>query len=82
MRILRTVPNRTVYLPDSLDAASRQLGLNLSQLTQRAIEAELAFGSEAEVSVRCAQASARMAALEIDWPPDSVAAGRREAGER
>ncbi|MCY7299591.1 MAG: hypothetical protein LH616_10310 [Ilumatobacteraceae bacterium] len=76
------MPNRTVYLPDALDAASRQLGLNLSQLTQRAIEDQLALASEAALSVRCAQATARMTALDIEWPDGVVATGRREAGER
>ncbi|HQZ34098.1 MAG TPA: hypothetical protein PK020_06715 [Ilumatobacteraceae bacterium] len=76
------MPNRTVYLPDALDAASRQLGLNLSQLTQRAIEAQVAFASDAAVSARCAHTTARMVALEIQWPDDVVATGRREAAER
>lgn len=76
------MPNRTVYLPESLDLASRELGLNLSQLTQRAIEDQLALNSEAALSARCAQATTRIAALEIDWPTDAVTAGRREAGER
>ena len=76
------MPNRTVYLPDALDAASRQLGLNLSQLTQRAIEERLAWASDAAVSGRCAQATARMVALKIEWPDDVVAESRREADER
>jgi len=76
------MPNRTVYLPDALDAASRQLGLNLSQLTQRAIEEQLTFASEAAVSARCVQATERMIALDIEWPDGVVAEGRREAGER
>jgi len=76
------MPNRTVYLPDALDTASRQLGLNLSQLTQRAIEDQLACASEAAMAARCAHATARMSALDIEWPDDVVAAGRREAGER
>lgn len=76
------MPNRTVYLPDSLDLASRQLGLNLSQLTQRAIEAQLTLNSGLAVSLRCAEATARIAALEVQWPTDAVAAGRRDAGER
>ena len=60
------MPNRTVYLPDALDAASRQLGLNLSQLTQRAIEEQLTFASEAAVSARCVQATAvRTANIEL-----------------
>ena len=76
------MPNRTVYLPDALDTASRQLGLNLSHLTQRAIEAHLSTNSQVALSVRCTEATARMVALAIEWPHDSVAAGRSEAGER
>ena len=32
------MPNRTVYLPEDLDALSRHFELNLSQLTQEAIK--------------------------------------------
>ena len=76
------MPNRTVYLPELLDAASRQLGLNLSQLTQRAIQDQVANASESVLVERCAAATARIAALDIQWSDDALAAGRREAGER
>lgn len=76
------VPNRTIYLPEDLDAASRRLGLNLSRLTQDAIEAMLAATSDEHLDEEVRLASARIAALHLDWPADVVAVGRAEAGER
>lgn len=76
------MPNRTIYLPEELDEISRRLGLNLSRLTQRAIEAEIAARSDEALATRIQAASARAEALGIDWPPGLLADERREAGER
>jgi post-segregation antitoxin (ccd killing protein) len=76
------MPNRTIYLPAALDAASRRLGLNLSRLTQEAIEREVASRPEVALDAAFEVAEARIAALGITWPMGVVAAGRAEAGER
>jgi len=76
------MPNRTVYLPDELDALSRRLGLNLSRLTQDAIVATAKEHPDDAFEARVAAAMARIAALDIDWPADPLAASRAEAGER
>ena len=76
------MPNRTVYLPDELDALSRRLGLNLSRLTQDAIVATANEHPDDALEARVAAAIARIAALDIDWPADPLAASRAEAGER
>ena len=61
---------------------SRRLGLNLSQLTQRAIQDFLEENADEVLDVRVAAASERIAALEIKWPDKSLAQQREEAGER
>lgn len=76
------MPNRTIYLPDDLDAASRRLGLNLSRLAQEAISARLAEQPEVANDVAYDAALHRIESLGIRWPDDAVAAGRSEAGER
>jgi len=76
------MPNRTIYLPDELDEVSRRVGLNLSQLTQRAIEEYMANHAEEALSARVEAAAARVAALGLEWPVDALATQRVEAGER
>ena len=75
--------NRTIYLPDQLDEASRRLGLNLSRLTQEAIERYLESDETADAPVtRLDAAVARIRTLGIEWPVDVIANERLEAGER
>ncbi len=74
--------NRTIYLPDELDELSRRLGLNLSQLTQRAIEAYVAANRDEAIEARVEAASTRCAALGMTWPRDLLQTERDEAGER
>lgn len=76
------MPNRTIYLPEELDELSRRFGLNLSQLTQRAIEAYIAERLDEALEVRVDAASTRIGALGIAWPDDIIAQERAEAGER
>lgn len=76
------MPNRTIYLPDDLDVVSRQLGLNLSQVTQRAIEEAAAQRGTEATEARADAASARIEALGLDWPEDALRRQRAEAGER
>lgn len=76
------MPNRTVYLPDDLDEASRRLKLNLSHVVQDAIR-ELAAGPDpALVEAEIAAASRRAEALGIDWSDYSLKNARRSANER
>ena len=63
---IATVPKRTVHLTEALDVPS----------------GEPSIDSVPTLSERCADASARIAALGIPWPADSVAEDRRDAGER
>ncbi|MEE9416662.1 MAG: hypothetical protein V3V01_15365 [Acidimicrobiales bacterium] len=74
--------NRTIYLPDELDEMSRQLGLNLSQLTQKAIKDYVSYHSEQALEVRVAAASARSQVLDLAWPENALQQQRDEAGER
>lgn len=76
------MPNRTIYLPDDLDVVSRELGLNLSQVTQRAIEDAAAQRGAEAIEARAEAASARVEALGLDWPEDVLRLQRAEAGER
>lgn len=76
------MPNRTIYLPDELDAASRRLGLNVSRLAQEAIAAKVAEQPEAAIDAAVAEAMQRIERLGIRWPDDMLARGRVEAGER
>jgi post-segregation antitoxin (ccd killing protein) len=76
------MPNRTIYLPDELDELSRRLGLNLSHLTQRAIEELVAANADDALMARIDAASARAAALGLRWPDDNLSQQREEAGER
>ena len=76
------MPNRTIYLPDDLDQASRSLGLNLSRITQEAISAHMEENADAAIEARTASFNDRANALSIDWPEDPIATGREEAGER
>lgn len=76
------MPNRTIYLPDELDQASRSMGLNLSRLTQDAITAHMEENTDAATEARIASFNDRADALSIDWPEDPIATGREEAGER
>lgn len=76
------MPNRTIYLPDALDQVIQRLGLNLSQLTQNAIRRVMAERSDEALEARIDACSARISALNIDWPDDVLDRGREEAGER
>lgn len=76
------MPNRTIYLPDDLDELSRRLGINLSRLTQEAIERAARAAPDEVVEAQVADAMARIAALGIEWPKDALATSRAEAGER
>jgi len=76
------MPNRTIYLPDELDEMSRQLGLNLSKLTQRAIEDFVARHTEEALEARLDAASARANSLSLSWGSHSLQRQRDEAGER
>lgn len=74
--------NRTIYLPDEMDEISRRLGLNLSRLTQDAIEAHVAKHGEEALEARVAAATERIAALGLEWPDNWLETSRDEAGER
>ena len=76
------MPNRTIYLPDELDWISRELGVNLSQLTQSALKALASERSDEVLDGRVGAAAARIAALELEWPSEPLASQRAEAGER
>ena len=76
------MPNRTIYLPTHLDEVSRRLGLNLSQLTQQAIEARMVEQSEEALEAQVEAASDRIAALGLHWPENWLRDSREEAGER
>lgn len=76
------MPNRTVYLPADLDAASRRLKLNLSHLVQDAIRQRAAEQDPTEVEAAVEAASLRVQALGIDWTDFSLEETRRNAGER
>jgi len=76
------MPNRTVYLPEHLDELSRRLGVNLSQLTQKAIEEYASQRAEDTLDTRVKEARARMAALNISWPEGLLERERAEADER
>lgn len=80
--MLIRMPNRTIYLPDDLDAASRRLGLNVSRLAQEAIAARVAERPEVAVEVAVDAAMQRIDRLGIRWPDDALAVARAEAGER
>ena len=56
--------------------------MNLSRLTQAAIEREVASRPEVALDAALEVAEARIAALGITWPAGVVVAGRAEAGER
>ena len=74
--------NRTIYLPEELDELSRRLGLNLSRLTQEAIEAHMAKHAEEALEARIDAAAERIAALGIDWPENWLQDSRDDVGER
>ena len=74
--------NRTIYLPEELDEISKRLGLNLSRLTQEAIEAHVAKHGEEALEARVDAAAERIAALGLDWPENWLEQTRAEAGER
>lgn len=76
------MPNRTIYLPDDLDDLSRRLGLNLSRLTQQAIEQLIKDNNEQTLQVRMDAATARARELGIEWPDDLIRRQRSEAQER
>jgi len=76
------MPNRTVYLPEDLDALSRHFELNLSQLTQEAIQRVAAEREGETLAVRVTAASDRIRRLDIDWPTQSLDGERAQAGER
>ena len=76
------MPNRTIYLPAELDAASRRLGLNLSRLTQEAIEREVASRPDVALDAAVEVADERIRALGLRWPQHAIAIGRSEADER
>ncbi|MEQ1700773.1 MAG: hypothetical protein ABMA25_11720 [Ilumatobacteraceae bacterium] len=76
------MPNRTIYLPDELDAASRRLGLNVSRLAQEAIAAKVAEQPEVAIEAAVDAALRRIERLGIRWPDDVLAGSRAEAGER
>ena len=74
--------NRTIYLPEELDELSRRLGLNLSRLTQEAIEAHMTKHTAEALEARIDAAAERIAALGIDWPENWLQDSRDEVGER
>jgi len=76
------MPNRTIYLPDEIDALSRRLGLNLSRLTQQAIAAVAETRSADAIEARVDAASERIVALGIEWPERALDQMRQDAGER
>jgi post-segregation antitoxin (ccd killing protein) len=76
------MPNRTIYLPDELDEMSRQLGLNLSKLTQQAIEDFVEEHSHEAFEARVDAASARASSLSLSWKSHALHRQRDEAGER
>jgi len=76
------MPNRTVYLPDDLDEASRRLKLNLSHLVQAAIRDLAAERDPGEVEAEIDAASRRAQALNIDWSEGSLEETRIAANER
>lgn len=76
------MPNRTIYLPDDLDEISRSAGLNLSQLTQRAIQQFVAENSDEVSKTRVEAASARAIEIGLEWPSGGLASQRAEAAER
>ena len=76
------MPNRTVYLPEDLDALSRHFELNLSQLTQEAIKRVAAEREDETLAVRVKAASDRIRRLDIDGPTQSLDGERAQAGER
>ena len=76
------MPNRTVYLPDDLDALSRRLGLNLSRITQDAVRRAAAERGSEAIDAQVREAVDRIAQLDITWPADHLAQSRAEAGER
>lgn len=76
------MPNRTIYLPDDLDDISRRAGLNLSQLTQKAIKQFVADHRDEVSDSQVDAASERVRELKLAWPPGGLAAQRSEAGER
>ncbi len=81
------MPNRTIYLPDDLDAASREHRLNLSRLAQEAIRAAIADRRRHDVDAIVDLASGRVRQLGIPWDHGgrhrtTVDTGRTESGER
>lgn len=76
------MPKRTIYLPDRLDELSRRLGVNLSRLTQQAIEDLAADHRDEVLEADIDAASERVRALGLSWPEDALEAQRREAAER
>ncbi|HIG24269.1 MAG TPA: hypothetical protein EYG34_09095 [Acidimicrobiia bacterium] len=76
------MPNRTIYLPEELDEMSRKLELNLSQLTQKAIEDFVSDHEEEAIQVQREIVEAKIRALELVWPKNHLAKQRAEAGER
>ena len=76
------MPNRTVYLPEDLDQASRRLKLNLSHVVQAAIRELAAERDAAEVEAEVDAASSRAQALGIDWSDFSLEESREAANER
>jgi len=76
------MPNRTVYLPDDLDEASRRLKLNLSHVVQDAIRELASDPDPSEVEAKILAASDRAHALNIDWSDFSLEESRAAAHER
>lgn len=76
------MPNRTVYLPEELDKASRRLKLNLSHIVQDAIRELSADPDPVEVDAKVNAASERAQALGIDWSDFSLEESRDAAQER
>ena len=76
------MPNRTVYLPDDLDQASRRLKLNLSHVVQQAIRELAAPLDPKEAQARIAAAPQRAQAPTVDWSDFSLKESRRDAYER
>lgn len=74
--------NRTIYLPEDLDEISKRLGLNLSRMTQEAIEAYVGKHADETLEARIDAAIDRIAALDLDWPENWLEDSREEAGER
>ena len=77
------MPNRTINLPDDVDAMARELDINLSKVTQDAVRSLAAERAEpdADFEERLARARRLAAETDIRFPPNYLRDSRREAGD-